>query len=193
MLQFPQHQSVPHDGHGAARRVHGPCRAGRRHGTAPGRSAGWEGALPAEGFEGVLVQEAVVFLHSADIKREQRVWGGRREEDERGRESLQPRGHRLHLARALGEQPPAPTSPSRPSPRLLRDTTPIIRCPRPHAVPSSSGHNVWTSDPGPQSRGKRELSGDVAAAVEKTCGLSPGRFLDSSHIPNTTQGRSWHP
>lgn len=152
-----------------------------------------EGALPAEGFEGVLVQEAVVSLHSADVKREQRVWGGRREEDERGREPLRPRGHRLLLAQALGEQPPAPTSPSRTSPRLPRDTTPIICCPRPRAAPSSSRHNIWTPDPGPQSRGNSGLSGDVVVAVEKTCGLSPGWFLDSSHIPNTAQGRSWHP
>lgn len=41
---------------------------------------GREGALPAQGFEGVLVQEAVVLLHSADVEREQRVWEGKREE-----------------------------------------------------------------------------------------------------------------
>lgn len=34
--------------------------------------------VPAQGSEGVLVQEAVVLLHSADVEREQRVWGRKR-------------------------------------------------------------------------------------------------------------------
>lgn len=37
----------------------------------PAVTKGCEGALPAQGFEGVLVQEAVVLLHSADVEREQ--------------------------------------------------------------------------------------------------------------------------
>lgn len=37
------------------------------------------GTLPAERFERILVQETVVFLHSANVKREQRVWGERQE------------------------------------------------------------------------------------------------------------------